>query len=136
MLMAFPVLADEMERVPPITDRLTKEECGACHMAFQPAFLPAASWRRIMADLSNHFGEDASLAPQETQAIEAYLIRHAGYGGRGGTGETLRITDLRWWRHEHLDEGDISRTAWQKAGSQANCAACHAYAEQGLYEDD
>ena len=56
-----PALAQELERVPPVTNEAAKKECGACHMAYQPQFLPANSWRRILADLGNHFGEDASL---------------------------------------------------------------------------
>ena len=26
-----------------------KNECGACHMAYQPGLLPTASWTRVMA---------------------------------------------------------------------------------------
>src|SRR5512145_3377199 len=37
------------------------EECGACHIAYPPRFLPAESWREIMIGLDDHFGSDASL---------------------------------------------------------------------------
>lgn len=55
---ALPAWADE--RLPPIANDAVKKECGACHMAFQPQFLPQRSWRLMMGDLANHFGEDAS----------------------------------------------------------------------------
>ena len=50
--------ADENYR--PIKDAVVLKECGACHMAFQPQMLPKRSWGKIMSELPNHFGEDAS----------------------------------------------------------------------------
>ncbi len=38
-----------------------EKECGACHYAFNPSLLPAASWAGLMTSLREHFGEDASL---------------------------------------------------------------------------
>lgn len=131
----FPADADEMERVAPVTDPLVKEECGACHMAFQPPFLPAQSWQRMMGDLANHFGENASLAPEKTQAILAYYVTHTRPAqGMAVEEAPLRITELRWWQREH-DGRHVSQADWQKAGSKANCVACHRGAERGLYED-
>ena len=136
-LLATPALADDdMERVRPVTDDLTKKECGACHMAFQPAFLPADSWRRMMNDLDNHFGESAWLPEKDARAIEAYLVENAGRPWHGAGAPPLRITELRWWRHEHREEDEISRAAWEKAGSEANCPACHQQADRGYYDDD
>ena len=59
------------------TSPLYRKECGACHMVYEPAFLPQASWRRIMGSLTNHFGEDASLDPKARDKIEAYLVGHS-----------------------------------------------------------
>ena len=77
LLLALPAAADEPERVPPVTHEPTKKECGECHMAFQPALLPAESWRGIMAGLADHFGEDASLEADLAAEIEAYLSANA-----------------------------------------------------------
>jgi len=49
------------------------KECGACHIAYHPSLLPAASWEKVMASLDNHFGEDASLSDGETKTIAAWL---------------------------------------------------------------
>jgi hypothetical protein len=99
-------------------------------MAFQPALLPAESWRRIMAGLADHFGEDASLEADVAADIEAYLVANAGRGD----GSKLRITEQRWFLHEH----DFPDRVWQKPEirSKANCEACHRDAARGLYEDD
>jgi hypothetical protein len=129
-LLALPATADELEQVPPVTHEPTKKECGECHMAFQPALLPAESWRKIMAGLEDHFGEDASLEADLTVEIEAYLVENAGRGD----GTKLRITEQRWFRHEH----DFPNRMWQKpeVRSRANCEACHRDAARGSYEDD
>ena len=52
-------------------------ECGACHWAYAPEFLPARSWQAITSNLSDHFGEDASLDPDTTGKIADYLIAHS-----------------------------------------------------------
>ncbi|MDH5218993.1 MAG: diheme cytochrome c, partial [Gammaproteobacteria bacterium] len=44
-----------------VTDSLYKEECSACHMAYQPGLLPARSWEKMMDNLADHFGENAEL---------------------------------------------------------------------------
>ena len=126
--------ADELERVPPVRDALVQKECGSCHMAFQPAFLPRASWRTIMGGLSKHFGEDASLTAEQVQQIEAYLVRGAGPDRKEAA--PLRITELRWWIGEH-GPGEVPPSRWKDEAvrSKANCVACHPAAEQGDYEE-
>ena len=93
LLLALPAAAYWPERVPPVTHEPTLKECGECHMAFQPALLPTESWRRIMAGLAGHFGEDASLEPELAAEIEAYLVQNAEHGD----GTKLRITEQRWF---------------------------------------
>ncbi len=140
--LAAPAGADE--RYPPVTDPLTKKECGECHMAFQPAFLPARSWDRIMKTLSDHFGEDASLPADKAEAIRKYLTANAAdkrwrskmMRGVRKDWTPLRITEMPRWKHEH--DKEVSPRRWKdpKVGSRANCLACHRYAEKGYYDDD
>ena len=130
-LAAGTALADEWESVPPVRHEPTRSECGECHMAFQPALLPATAWRRIMAGLDDHFGDNASLPADTARDIERYLVANAG---RGDAGE-LRITGQRWWRREH---DEIRAGAWKspQVVTRSNCPACHRDAERGWYEDD
>ncbi len=140
LIAATGALADDNQRMAAVTEPLVKKECSACHMAFQPGFLPAASWTAIMADLPNHFGEDASLPPETARQIEGWLVANAAdAGGRAMRGidpakPPLRITELAWWKREHEEE--VSAAARKKAGSMANCLACHKGADQGVFEDD
>ncbi len=116
-LAALPAAADGV-RVP--DHPLYAAECGSCHVAYPPQLLPAQSWRQLMAGLQRHFGTDASLEPALGKEIEQFLADHAGR--RGGT--ELRITETRWFRKEH---GVVK--------NPADCAACHAGAQKGIYED-
>ena len=130
LAFASPVAANPFERVAPVADPLVRKECGECHMVFQPGLLPAGSWSRIMATLSDHFGDRATLPPDQVKAIAAYLTANAS----GGDPMVTRITGQSWWQREHrLPAAEWSRPSVK---SKSNCAACHAGAEAGLYEDD
>jgi len=52
-------------------------KCAACHMAYPPGLLPAASWRKVMTGLGQHFGTDASLPAAEAKEITDYLVKYA-----------------------------------------------------------
>ena len=55
-------------------DQQLTDECGACHMVFPPKMLPTLSWVKIMAGLSDHFGENAALDDTTARQIEAILV--------------------------------------------------------------
>ncbi|MBF0333783.1 MAG: diheme cytochrome c [Alphaproteobacteria bacterium] len=130
ILIMPPLAASADDRVPPVRDPLVLKECGECHMAFQPAFLPARSWERLMDTLSDHFGDDATLPPTTAAAIRRTLVAGAGRAG----GAPSRITETRFFRHEH----DFPDRVWNdpKVVTRSNCPACHRGAERGVYEDD
>lgn len=135
LLAPLTAAADE-DSVPPVTDPLVKKECGECHMAFQPAFLPAASWRKIMVTLDNHFGEDASLDAGTRDKVETYLVANAGRSRIDSANSPLRITNLNWFRKEHR-EGEVKRLRKKhNVKTLADCAACHRGADRGYFEDD
>ena len=112
-----------------------REECGACHIPYPARFLPKTSWKAIMANLSDHFGEDASLAEDTAAKIRQYLLSHAArWKVRKGAKAPLRISKLRWFVREHRHE--VSPRRLKKAGSWSNCAACHRGAARGYFDDD
>ena len=127
-----------------ITNKLYLEECGSCHMAFQPELLPSESWKKMMLGLEDHFGESAELEAQDAKAITAFLVKDAadksgskvsrkllrGYKGNG----PLRISELPYFIHEH-DEVSASVIKRPAIKSWANCSACHVTAEQGSYQE-
>ena len=116
------------------SDPVWKEECGSCHIAYPPRLLPASNWKQIMSSLDKHFGSDASLDQKTADHIAAFLERNAGRERASRTSSTLRITDTRWFRHEH---DEISARTWNnpKVKSASNCEACHTGAANGDFSE-
>lgn len=121
-----------------------QEECGSCHMAYPPGLLPAASWTKLMADLSDHFGDNAELDAETHQVISRFLheysadrsdYRRSRQFGRYNNGSVIRITETPYFKHEH-DE-----IHWQmvkgnpKVRSFSQCNACHLHAEKGYFNE-
>ena len=114
---------------------LYKQECAACHMAYPPGLLPAASWQRVMKQLDQHYGADASLDKVSVQQIGAWLQSHAGTSRRGREEPPQdRITRAAWFVREH-DEVAASVFKRPSIKSAAQCQACHTGAEQGNFSE-
>jgi hypothetical protein len=138
-----------LSRMPPLgvpvmtAEPLVASECGSCHRPFHPSLLPRASWAAVMAGLANHFGEDASLPPDEVARIGAYFQT---YGAEAWDTEAarrfaivspsqpLRITETPFWQKKHagLDPAIFLRP---KVGAKSNCSACHRDADTGHFDD-
>jgi mono/diheme cytochrome c family protein len=115
-----------------------KQECAACHTAYPPGMLPAASWQRVMGNLSKHYGADASLDPATVKELSTWLGAHAGTYKRVRQ-ESLappqdRITRSAWFIRKH---DEVSAASWKLPAvkSAANCAACHTQADKGDFNE-
>ncbi len=135
LTQAFPTLADGDVPRPAKALPTYAQECAACHLAYPPGLLPAASWKRIMAGLSNHYGTDASLDAQQVQDIGAWLQTNAGtYRKARNEPPQDRITQANWFVREHRK---VPPEVWKlpSVKSVAQCAACHVGAEQGRFDE-
>ncbi|MFQ5585784.1 MAG: diheme cytochrome c, partial [Thermodesulfobacteriota bacterium] len=124
-----------------------KAECAsACHGAFHPTLLPAASWKRIVAGLEDHFGDDASLDDETTGEILAFLLSASAERSRTEASRKIlrsirkgdipaRITDTPYWIRKHREIGDDVYQR-EEVVSKSNCVACHPGAEVGSFEDE
>lgn len=136
-LVALPLArAEERERAAP-QPLLPKyrQECSACHLAYPPGMLPAASWQRLLAGLPRHFGTDASLDAPTVRELSAWLTANAATGRRAEAAPPDdRITRSAWFVREHRE---IAAAVWQRPAVKdpSNCAACHAGAEQGVFDE-
>ena len=131
--------------IKPVNNPTYKEECGACHFAYQPELLPEASWMKILTNLDDHFGESIELDGDSRKAISAYLkSNNAEYSSAKravkimrslGNQVPLRITDIPYIREKHheISSNILKR---ESIGSLSNCSTCHTTAENGIYEDD
>jgi mono/diheme cytochrome c family protein len=112
------------------------QECAACHMAYPPALLPAASWQRIMNGLDKHYGTDASLDAASVREIGTWLQANAGtYKRVREEPPQDRITQSNWFARKHREVApDVFKRASIKSAS--NCMACHSRADRGDFDDD
>lgn len=131
--------------LPAVDNAPWREECGSCHIAYHPAFLPERSWRRMMADLERHFGENAGLDAATTRQIADFLAANAADRSGGKRGRKvaasipnaqapLRISETPWFVRKH---DEVRADVWQRksVGSAANCAACHPGADRNRFDE-
>lgn len=131
----------------PVDNPLYAAECGSCHFAYPPGLLPEASWRKLMSNLSEHFGENAELAPETQKLVTDYLVQGAAEQDSGwiarnqlrsikGAGEPVqRITETTYFISKH---DELPPRVWRdnpKVGSMSNCSACHTKADNGSFDE-
>ena len=123
------------------TNTTWERECSSCHMAFHPSLLPAKSWAAIMAGLSQHFGEDASLDAAASKEIADYLASHsaetwdsmaANRFRNVDPARPLEITATRFWTRMHQDISPAIFSS-KAVGAKQNCSACHQDAASGMF---
>lgn len=133
-------------RVSAIKNEKVLKECGSCHMAFLPGFLPGRSWEKIMGNLKEHFGDNASLDEAATKEITDYLVANASDAKSHGKNAApakessaepvIRISELPWFKAEHARRITPDSLKRHKAKSKSDCKACHRGAEKGFFDDD
>ncbi|WP_456381142.1 diheme cytochrome c [Thiolapillus sp.] len=130
--------------VAPVDFPLYQDECGSCHMAYQPGLLPAPSWEKLMSGLDDHFGENAELPENERRVLLNYLLNNAA--GRSNyrvsnklmrniRGTPIRITELPYFVHEHREIPSRLVTGNPKVRSLSYCDSCHTQANMGSYNE-
>ena len=111
------------------------QECGSCHLPYAPRLLPAESWRQLTGGLARHFGVDASLDGATTESIASWLAAGAREPRRPEPPPAEnRITRAAWFVRKHHE---VEPATWRHSAvkSASNCAACHAGAEQGDFNE-
>lgn len=132
--------------VAPVRDVLYAKECGGCHFAYQPGLLPARSWQRLMANLADHFGDNAELPHEDAAAITDYLVRNAAdrsnYRRSVKIDDSLstrqtpaRITQVPYIVSKHDEIPARLITGNPKVKSLSQCQTCHTTAEAGSFSE-
>ena len=132
--------------VPPVMNEAYIKECGSCHFAYQPGWLPARSWQAIMSTLDDHFGDNAELDPETHEQLLDYLVSNAGdYGNSQRAARfrrvispeatPLRITEATYFRRKHYEIPPQMVRNNREIGSFSNCKACHTRAETGSFNE-
>jgi mono/diheme cytochrome c family protein len=143
LLLTGSAIVNAAPGVAPVDNKLYAEECGTCHFAYQPGLLPARSWKKIMAGLEDHFGENSELEDADRATLEAYLTTNAGDHSdykrskklmrsikSGAT--PLRISEIPYFvkKHREVPKGALKH---DKVRSISNCNACHTTAAKGRF---
>ncbi|MDX9714960.1 MAG: diheme cytochrome c [Dissulfurispiraceae bacterium] len=139
------VYAGQSKQLKQVSFKPYIDECGSCHFAFQPELLPARSWQRMMKELDDHFGDDASLDSETTEQISLFLKKESAEQSSSKRAKKflslirpdespLRITETRYFLKKH-DEVEPHVYKRKSIGSPANCSACHTTADKGNYSD-
>lgn len=132
--------------IPPVNNDLYSKECGSCHFAYQPGLLPSASWKKIMGSLDNHFGDNASLAPQDTDSILKYVTDNSAENANTPRAAKIassvsgaapgRITEIPYIVRKHRELSPRTFKENKEVKSFSNCKACHTRAAEGFYSED
>lgn len=110
------------------------EECGSCHIAYPANLMPKQDWNRLLGRLDRHFGVDASLDATTLQQVAKRLGATPGGTLAGSVAAPVpRISTQPWFQKEHR-EIPAARFRSPAVKSTANCSACHAGAERGVFE--
>ena len=121
-------------------------ECGSCHFAFQPGLLPGRSWKKIMNELDNHFGDSAELEPALHRTIVDYLMTNSAENSNYLRSQNLkasikpdetplRITDTLYFKRKHHKIPEQQVKDNPETGSFSNCNSCHRHADHGLFNE-
>ena len=137
------------KEVQPVDNKVYKEECGGCHLAYQPGLLPTKSWEKLLTEtaLADHFGDDATLDAETLKEVRDYALANAAdksYHKRSRkialateTGDApLRITDVRYIKRKHHGIPEKMVKGNKDVKSLSHCNKCHTEAEEGDYDND
>jgi len=153
LLLASTLFADDDDYftkrksgVKAVTNQLYLKECGSCHFAFQPGLLPTKSWIKMMNNLTDHFGSDATLEPEDQKALFKYLTENAAENAMqykrsrrivnsittDSTAEKITDTPYFVRKHRRIPQRVIMQ---EEVSSLSNCTACHTTASKGVYNE-
>ena len=132
--------------VAPVNNPAYREECGSCHFAYQPGLLPEKSWRKMMAGLEDHFGDNAELDADTQKSLLDYLVANSAdksnykrskriMGSLRKNEVPLRISDTLYFQRKHDEIPQRFVAGNKEVGSYSNCAACHKKAEDGSFNE-
>jgi len=135
------------EGVAPVNNTLYIDECASCHFGYQPGLLPANAWEKMMGNLENHFGTDATLAQEDFVPLVNYLKQNSAeknmhYKRSNRIVSSLRgqpvpdsISETPYMIEKH-DEIRAELITQKEVKGIFNCTACHITADSGSYDDD
>ncbi|MDH5326183.1 MAG: diheme cytochrome c [Gammaproteobacteria bacterium] len=132
--------------VMPVENELYRAECGSCHFAYQPGWLPERSWVKLMSQLDKHFGDNAELEAEVQSNILTYLSENSAEKSTYRrsrkmnrslrSGETpTRITEVPYFERKHDEIPQRLIQGNEQVQSLSHCDKCHGDAEKGKFRE-
>lgn len=134
--------------VKPVDNQLYMNECASCHFGYQPGLLPSKSWDKVMNNLSNHFGTDASLAKEDFDEIYKYIMDNSAEKAMNYKRSKRIVNSLADYvnnpvdaitkvpyfirKHREIPKRVIEQ---EEVKSLSNCIACHKTADKAYYNE-
>lgn len=135
--------------VNPVSNAAYQEECGSCHLAYQPGLLPSQSWEKLLNEkaLADHFGDNAELDAATLKEIRDFVLENAAekswykrarkIAKSTENGEApLRITEVRYIKRKHDEIPEKMVKGNKDVKSLSYCDACHTQAKKGIYDEE
>jgi mono/diheme cytochrome c family protein len=112
------------------------QQCNVCHFAYPPGMLPAASWKKLMDAMPQHFTSQVMINIDTQEEISNWLQAHAStFPLVAEEPPQQRITQSAWWTKIHMNNPKVSAAVWKKpsVSNGASCVTCHQAAANGEY---
>jgi hypothetical protein len=133
--------------VAPVDNITYKDECGSCHMAYSPGLLPVDSWKKVMLNLEDHFGDNAELDQSSYEVLLTYLADNSADKSEYRRSQKIvrslkssetvdRITQTPYFirKHDEIPNRFVVDNA--EVGSFSQCNLCHLNAKKGSFNED
>jgi nitrate/TMAO reductase-like tetraheme cytochrome c subunit len=149
LMLISTIFADEgwfFDKKNLIDNQLYIDECASCHMGYQPQFLPKRSWDKLMDNLNDHFGVDATFDKNDEKLVREFLLKNSsdtsnsyGYYSKFARSiakedTPIAISEITKFKKEHRKVPKRFITQ-KEVKTIANCIACHKDAKEGLYKE-
>ncbi|RYA23017.1 cytochrome C [Malaciobacter halophilus] len=133
--------------VPLVSNDLYINECGACHFAYFPGLLPQNSWEKLMSDLENHFGDNATIDKKTFQTLSKFLKENSAEKNMNYKRSrkivqsipknkiyiAISKTPYIYKKHKEIKKHLITQ---KEVKGLFNCTACHQGAKKAIFNDD
>lgn len=129
-----------------VENKTYSTECGACHFPYQPGLLPERSWRKLMSQLNDHFGDNAELSADKQTEIVNYLAQNSAdksdykrskriMSSLSESDTPLRITETNYFKARHREVPRRLVQDNEQVKSFSRCDSCHQTANTGSFSE-